>query len=180
MLAQYNFKKLQIGDYIMAQERKREDQKRGEGDSGQKLIPFISYSKIDIVHVRDFAAKLKSEGWIDPWFDEEDILPGQVWQDRVTHGVYNSHAVIILLSKAAVASEGYFHKEVKLALDTAAEKPEGTIFIIPIRLDECGVPMMLQKYQYVDYFGSNEQKERTYTNLISSLKLRAGHLGIKA
>ena len=163
----------------MAQERNREDQKRGKGNSGQKLIPFVSYSKIDITHVREFAAKLKSESWIDPWFDEEDILPGQVWQDRVTHGVSNSHAVIILLSKAAVASEGYFHKEIKLALDTAAEKPEDTIFIIPIRLDECNVPQMLQKYQYVDYFGSKEQKDRTYTNLIASLKLRAENLKIK-
>ena len=164
----------------MAQETNSQNKKRLEENIDNKLIPFISYSKLDTTHVREFAARLKSEGWIDPWFDEEDILPGQVWQDRVTHGVSNSHAVIILLSSAGVLSEGYFHKEVKLALDTAAEKPEGTIFIIPIRLDECGVPMMLQKYQYVDYFGSDEQKERTYNNLISSLKLRAGHLGIKA
>jgi hypothetical protein len=164
----------------MAQEANSKNKKRLEENIANKLIPFISYSKIDIVHVRDFAAKLKSEGWIDPWFDEEDILPGQVWQDRVTHGVSNSHAVIILLSNAGVLSEGYFHKEVKLALDTAAEKPEGTIFIIPIRLNECDVPMVLQKYQYVDYFGSDEQKARTYTNLISSLRLRANHLGIKA
>lgn len=163
----------------MAQEKNHGAQKRGDGGSREKLIPFISYSKIDSAYVREFAAKLKSEGWIDPWFDEEDILPGQIWQDRVTHGVSNSHAVIIFLSKAAVASEGYFHKEIRLALDTAAEKPEGTIFIIPIRLDECSVPQMLQKYQYVDYFGSDQQKERTYSNLIISLKLRAGHLKIK-
>ena len=163
----------------MAQQTNSQNKKRLEENIANKLIPFISYSKIDTTHVREFAAKLKSEGWIDPWFDEEDILPGQVWQDRVTNGVSNSHAVIILLSKAAVASEGYFHKEVKLALETAAEKPEGTIFIIPIRLDECAVPMMLQKYQYVDYFGSDWQKERTYTNLITSLKMRAEHLGFK-
>lgn len=162
----------------MAQEINNESQKRLKENDGNKLIPFLSYSKIDTTQVREFAAKLKSEGWIDPWFDEEDILPGQVWQDRVTHGVSNSHAVIILLSKAAVRSEGYFQKEIKLALDTAAEKPEGTIFIIPIRLDECDVPMMLQKYQYVDYFVSADQKERTYTNLIASLRLRAENLGI--
>ena len=164
----------------MAQETNSKNKKRLEENIGNKLIPFISYSKIDITHVREFAAKLKSEGWIDPWLDEEDILPGQVWQDRVTHGVSNSHAVIILLSNAGILSEGYFHKEVKLALDTAAEKPEGTIFIIPIRLDVCNVPQMLQKYQYVDYFGGTEQKERTYTDLIVSLKLRAEHVGIKA
>ena len=97
----------------------------------------------------------------------------------MTTGVRNSHAVIILLSKAAVSSEGFFHSEIKLALDTAAEKPESTIFIIPVRINDCEVPEMLKKYQYVDYFGGQEQKERVYSNLIASLKLRAENLSIK-
>ncbi|MCB0102221.1 MAG: toll/interleukin-1 receptor domain-containing protein [Anaerolineales bacterium] len=144
-----------------------------------KLIPFLSYSKRNREKVLEFAVKLKASNWIDPWFDEEDILPGQVWESSVIHGVRNSHAVIIFLSTEALVSEGFFHKEIRLALDTAAEKPEGTIFIIPIRLDDCQVPDMLKKYQYVDYFGSIEQKEKVYSNLILSLKLRAAHLGIK-
>ncbi|MBK9780713.1 MAG: toll/interleukin-1 receptor domain-containing protein [Anaerolineales bacterium] len=152
---------------------------RGGEPSVEKLVPFLSYSKSNKNAARDFAERLKAEGWIDPWFDEEDILPGQVWQESVTIGVRNSHAVIILLSKIAVASEGFFQNEIRLALDTAAEKPEGTIFIIPIRLNDCDVPEMLQKYQYVDYFGSTDQKDRMYSNLIASLKVRAETLGIK-
>jgi len=144
-----------------------------------KLIPFLSYSKRNREKVLEFAGKLKVLNWIDPWFDEEDILPGQVWESSVINGVRNSHAVIIFLSTEALASEGFFHKEIRLALDTAAEKPEGTIFIIPIRLDECQVPDMLKKYQYVDYFGGMEQKEKVYSSLILSLKLRAENLGIK-
>jgi hypothetical protein len=151
---------------------------RGDVSSREKLIPFLSYSKLNKTSARDFAEKLKSEGWIDPWFDEEDILPGQVWEDVVANGVRNSHAVIILLSKNAVVSEGFFQKEIRLALDTVAEKPDGTIFIIPIRLNDCEVPEMLKKYQYVDYFGGLEQKERVYSNLITSLKIRARNLGI--
>ena len=148
--------------------------------ANNKLIPFLAYSKLNRTPVREFATRLKAEGWIDPWFDEEDILPGQVWQNSVVTGVRQSHAVIIFLSKVAIASEGFFQKEIKLALDTAAEKPEGTIFIIPIRLNDCEVPEMLSKYQYVDYFGGLEQKEKVYSSLILSLKLRAENLGIKA
>jgi hypothetical protein len=144
-----------------------------------KLIPFLAYSKLNKTAVREFALKLKAEGWIDPWFDEEDILPGQVWQYSVVTSVRKSHAVIIFLSKVAVASEGFFQKEIKLALDTAAEKPDGTIFIIPIRLNDCEVPEMLKKYQYIDYFGGMEQKERVYTSLITALRMRAENLGIK-
>jgi hypothetical protein len=144
-----------------------------------KLIPFLCYAKENQIVVREFSQRLISEGWIDPWFDEDDILPGQIWQESVANGVRNSHAVIIFLSGEAVASEGFFQKELKLALDTAAEKPEGTIFIIPIRINECTVPEMLLKYQYVDFFGDDEHKEHVYSSLIESLKWRAENLGIK-
>jgi hypothetical protein len=143
-----------------------------------KLIPFLCYAKKNKDVVREFGLRLKSEGWIDPWFDEDDILPGQVWQESVITAVMQSHAVIIFLSKIAVASEGFFQREIKLALDTAAEKPEGTIFIIPIRIDICDVPDMLSKYQYVDYFGDEAHKQQVYSSLIASLKWRAGNLGI--
>ena len=142
------------------------------------LIPFLCYAKEDQDIVRVFSQKLKSEGWIDPWFDEEDILPGQVWKDSVINAVRQSHAVIVFLSANAVASEGFFQKELKLALDTAAEKPEGIIFIIPIRIDRCEVPDVLTKYQYVDYFGDDAHKARVYASLIASLRYRARNLGI--
>lgn len=146
---------------------------------GSKLIPFLCYAKENSTPVREFRERLKGENWIDPWFDEEDILPGQIWEGRVTEAVHNSHAVIVFLSSIAIRKEGFFHKELKLALDAAAEKPDGTIFIIPIRLDDCDVPDRLQPYQYVDYFGDDEQKDRVYSSLIAALKIRAENLGIK-
>jgi hypothetical protein len=147
--------------------------------TGEKLIPFLSYAKSNRFIVREFANRLKSTGWIDPWYDEEDILPGQLWEDSVVQAVRQSHAVVIFLSRVAVASEGFFQKELKLALDTAAEKPEGTIFIIPIRLNDCDVPHRLRQYQYVDYFGSDTHKQIVYTSLIASLRRRAESLSIK-
>lgn len=151
----------------------------GSESAGSKLIPFLCYSKENSTGVREFRERLKAETWIDPWFDEEDILPGEKWEDLVTEAVHNSHAVIIFLSSFAVRTEGFFHVELKHALDSAAEKPDGTIFIIPIRLDACDVPERLRPYQYVDYFGDEEQKDRVYTSLIRALKVRAGDLGIK-
>lgn len=149
-------------------------------DSGtSKLIPFLCYAKENSTSVREFHQRLKAEDWVDPWFDEEDILPGQMWEGSVADAVHQSHAVIIFLSSFAVRKEGFFHKELKLALDAAAEKPDGTIFIIPIRLDVCEVPDRLRPYQYVDYFGEQEHKDHVYTSLISALKLRAENLGIK-
>ncbi len=151
----------------------------GSETTDSKLIPFLCYSKENSTDVREFRERLKAETWVDPWFDEEDILPGEKWEGSVSEAVHNSHAVIIFLSSFAVRTEGFFHVELKLALDAAAEKPDGTIFIIPIRLDACDVPDRLQPYQYVDYFGDAEHKDRVYTSLIKALKVRAGDLGIK-
>ncbi len=147
--------------------------------TNSKLSPFLCYAKENSAGVREFRERLRAESWVDPWFDEEDILPGQMWEGSVTDAVHNSHAVIIFLSSIAIRTEGFFHKELKLALDAAAEKPDGTIFIIPIRLDECEVPERLRPYQYVDYFGDAEHKDRVYSNLIKALKIRAENLGIK-
>ena len=77
----------------------------------EKLIPFLCYAKENQMVIREFSKRLKAEGWIDPWFDEEDILPGQVWQDSVVNAVRKSHAVIVFLSAVAVISEGFFQKE---------------------------------------------------------------------
>ena len=147
--------------------------------TNSKLSPFLCYAKENSAGVREFRERLRAESWVDPWFDEEDILPGQMWEGSVTDAVHNSHAVIIFLSSIAIRTEGFFHKELKLALDAAAEKPDGTIFIIPIRLDECEVPERLRPYQYVDYFGDAQHKDRVYSNLIKALKIRAENLGIK-
>ena len=147
--------------------------------AGSKLIPFLCYAKENSTSVREFRERLKAEDWVDPWFDEEDILPGQMWEGSVIEAVHNSHAVIIFLSSFAVRKEGFFHKELKLALDAAAEKPDGTIFIIPIRLDSCDVPDRLLPYQYVDYFGDEEHKDYVYSSLIAALRNRAENLGIK-
>ncbi len=143
-----------------------------------KLIPFLCHAKQDRVIVREFGLRLKAEEWIDPWFDEEDLLPGQMWQDSVIEAVSQSDVVIVFLSKVAVLHEGFFQKELNLALDTAREKPEGTIFIIPVRLDECEVPLRLLPYQYVDYFGDKVKKQNVYDNLLASLRVRARSLGI--
>ena len=144
----------------------------------EKLIPFIAHAKEDTPIVVELASRLKAEGWIDPWYAEEDILPGQAWEGKIVEAVEKSHAVIVFLSTAVMARDGFFHKEIRLALDTAEEKPDGTIFIIPVRLDDCEVPTRLSVYQYVDYFGDGATKERTYTALRESLRVRAEGLGL--
>jgi len=86
--------------------------------------------------------------------------------------------VIICLSKSSVQKEGYYQKEIRKVLDVADEKPEGTIFIIPLRLDDCQVPHRLAKWQYEDYFPV-EQQEQAYKRLLQSLRTRLDQLELR-
>ena len=43
----------------------------------RKLKVFLCHSSDDKPVVRGLYQRLKSEGWINPWLDEEKLYPGQ-------------------------------------------------------------------------------------------------------
>jgi hypothetical protein len=95
-------------------------------------------------------------------------MAGQEWQYEIQKAFRLSDVVVVCLSRESIAKAGYIQKEIRYALDVAEEQPEGTIFVIPLRLEECKVPERLKKWQWVDYF-SEEGHER----LMRALRLRA-------
>ena len=134
------------------------------------LKVFLSYASQDKPLVRELSRRLVGEGWIDTWQDEKSLLPGQDWRVKIEEAVEEADIVIICLSNQAVNKEGYVQKELRYAREIALEKPEDTIFLIPLRLDECEVPRGLRFYQWVDYFGDG--REQSYGNLIAALQLK--------
>lgn len=135
-------------------------------NSGPPLKAFLCHSSGDKVVVRVLYQRLSLEGF-DPWLDEEKLVPGQDWEREISAAVRSSGVVIVCLSSGSITKEGFVQKEIKYALDVADEKPEGTIFIVPLRLEECAVPTRLTKWHWVDYF-----KEQGYTQLVKALRLR--------
>jgi len=77
----------------------------------------------------------------------------------------------------SITKEGYVQRELRIVLDLADYKPEGTLFVIPIRLEECEPPRRLRNWQYADYFPF-EDRDRSYTRLLASLRIRAQKLEI--
>lgn len=139
-------------------------------DTTRPLQVFLSYASQDKSVVQELSRRLVDEGWIDAWLDVKKLLPGQDWRTKIEEAVETSDIVIICLSNNSVTKEGYVQKELRYAREIALEKPEETIFLVPLRLDDCEVPRGLRFYQWVDYFG--EKKEESYSALIESLKLR--------
>jgi len=139
-------------------------------DPKRPLKVFLSYASQDKPLVRELSRRLVGEGWIDTWLDEKNLLPGQDWRVKIEEAVEESDIVIICLSNNSVTKEGYVQKELRYAREIALEKPEDSIFLIPLRFDECEVPRGLRFYQWVDYFG--EKKDSSYQALAASLKIR--------
>jgi formylglycine-generating enzyme required for sulfatase activity len=142
------------------------------------LKVLLCHASMDKQIVRDLYKRLESEPWIDTWLDEEKILPGQDWNVEIEKGVENADAVIVCLSNNSVTKEGYVQRELRYVLDIALEKPEGTIFVIPLRLDKCEVPRRLRGSQYADYF-PEDARDLAFVRLRTSLELRAQELGVR-
>lgn len=145
--------------------------------SPRKLKVFLCHSSGDKAAVRNLYNKLSAESCLDVWLDEKNLQPGQEWEIEIPKAVKQSDVVIVCLSKKSITKEGYVQKETKIALDIAEEKPVGTTFIIPLRLNKCDVPIRLSKWQYVDYF-AQIRKRTAYQSLLKSLNDRARSLGI--
>ena len=143
----------------------------------RKLRVFLCHASQDKPVVRDLYQRLKSETWIDPWLDEERLLPGQDWNLEIEKAVESSDAVIVCVSSTSLAKEGYIQKELRQVLNIALEKLEGAIFILPVKLDDCPLPRQLKDRQALDYFPASQQAT-AYDKLRTSLKIRKDHLGI--
>ena len=139
-------------------------------DTKRPLKVFLCNAHADRDPVRALYTRLTKDG-VDAWLDKEKLLPGQDWELEIRKTVREADVVVVCLSKQ-FNQAGFRQKEVRLALDTAMEKPEGEIFIIPARLEECDILESLRKWHWVDLF-----EEDGYRKLINSLELRAKTLG---
>src|SRR5688572_5590849 len=130
------------------------------------LKVFLCHAHSDVAAVRALYTRLTKDG-VDAWLDKEKLIPGQDWEYEIRKAVREADVVVVCLSKQ-FNQAGFRQKEVRLALDTAMEKPQGEIFIIPARLEECNTLESLRHLHWVDLF-----EEGGYEKLTQALSLRA-------
>lgn len=148
--------------------------KRPKTDKPPKI--FLAHASEDEEQVRQIYQKLKAAG-LAPWMSEIDLIPGQNWQIEIPRATHTSEFFVACLSKRSVEKQGYVQKEFRLALNTYAEKPPGSIYLIPVRLDECEVPdlqipesaVRLTDIQWLDLF-----KPDGFDRLLKAIELQSG------
>jgi hypothetical protein len=146
---------------------------QSENIANRPLRVFLCHSSNDKPAVRELYQKLRAEPWIQLWLDEEELYPGQDWNMEIEKAVEASDAVLVCLSNNSINKRGYVQKELRLVLDIALEMPEETIFIIPLRLEECNPPRSLREWHYADYF-PEAKRERAFQRLLVSLRKTHG------
>jgi hypothetical protein len=134
------------------------------GQMVTKGSAFICHASDDKENIRPLYAQLTSDD-VKCWIDDQDLRPGENWDFEIDRVMRECHYVIVCLSAASVNKSGYVQKELKKALDLADEQPEGSIFLVPVRLEECEVPRRLRHLHYVDLF-----RDDGYARLLAVLR----------
>ena len=109
---------------------------------------FISYSRKNKEIALDLAQRLQGQG-VAVWLDLLNLEPGTHWDIAIQNALEEANAVLVLLSPPAVAST-YVLSEIDCALEQKKK-------IVPLLLEDCRIPLLLRRVQYIDCSKSLEE-----------------------
>lgn len=133
------------------------------------LRVFLSHASLeqDKEHATKLHQQLQRDG-IESWCASLSLIGGQHVEHTTLQTLSTSDVCIVCISQAATTSTGPFQKEITQMLHIALEQPEGTISVIPVKLDACQLPQSLEQWHPINLYEDNG-----YDKLMTSLLLRA-------
>ena len=133
----------------------------------QRLQALLCYSYGDKLAVRELYRRLQTSS-IKPWLDEEELLPGQDWQQEIAKVVRTSDVVIVCLSQYSFTKGNSLQEDIEFVLKVVDERPGEAFLVLPVRLEKCNIPERLKRWQWIDLF-----EEQGNERLLRTLNLRA-------
>jgi hypothetical protein len=119
---------------------------------------FISYCRQEVTFVDSFSRELEKRG-IRNWVDFRQLVPGQPWQRQLDDGVGNAAAILLVVSKASMASAPVRDEWTKsLACGRR---------IILILFEPCTVDPGLAGLEWVDFTGDFDTAMDQLTRLLA-------------
>ncbi len=116
---------------------------------------FISYAHKDKSFARRFAADLRDNGH-NVWVDETELLVGDSIIERIGDAIESVDFVAAIISSASIDSH-WAQKELDLASNR--EMDEKRVVVLPILLDDVGLPGFLKGKLYADFRAKNSYQE---------------------
>ena len=113
----------------------------------EKTKVFISHSSQDKPFARRLGNDLRGRG-ASVWIDEVEIKVGDSLIEKISEGLEENNALVIILSEASCSSE-WVKREVNIAL--TKEIQGKAIKVYPILLEDCEIPTFLIDKKYADF-----------------------------
>lgn len=129
---------------------------------------FISYNQSDA----DFAAVLSihiEKAGVDTWMDKSRLRPGQDWSVEIDEAILNSHALVLVISPEAKASE-YVTYEWSFALGAGVP-------VIPVLYKETALHPRLARVHYLKF---TDTTVRPWEKLIETVQEAVSSSGVYA
>ena len=105
---------------------------------------FLAHANEDKPAVIELYERLKKAGY-QPWLDKKNLLPGQNWRTAISNAIKESQLFIACLSERSIAKQSFVQREFKMALSQYADRPPNSIYLIPLRLNDCQIPDLRQE-----------------------------------
>lgn len=113
---------------------------------------FLSHSSKDKSFVSRLATDLKSRG-VPVWFDQWELRIGDSLTEKIEQGISQSGWLAVVLSRNSASSD-WVQKELRAA--QARELRDKNVFVLPIIIDDCEIPLFLMDKLYADFRESYE------------------------
>ena len=108
---------------------------------------FLSHTNTDKGFVRRLASDLASRG-VRVWLDEWEMSVGDSLTERIQSGIQRAGYLAVVLSPRSVES-AWVRRELNAAL--AEELRRKGVFVLPILLEDCDIPLFVQDKMYADF-----------------------------
>jgi hypothetical protein len=125
---------------------------------------FISYSSKDLDRVLPLAMELEKKNfsvWLDQWYLEI----GKIWTQGLENAIRNAGAFVVILTRNSVIAEA--------VMSEILTAKEIDLPIIPVKLEECNIPISIKTLQYIlydkdDFAGSLKRLSKALSEHISN------------
>jgi hypothetical protein len=111
---------------------------------------FLSHSSTDKPFVGRLAIDLRAHN-VPVWYDQWELKVGDSLQHMITEGIQGSAWLAVVLSPNSVRSS-WVEKELSAGLALELEMKD--VFVLPILIEDCAVPIFLKDKLYADFRSS--------------------------
>lgn len=130
---------------------------------------FLAHASEDKPFVRKLFKILKESG-LDPWLDEENLMPGVKWDDKIVDAIEKSRFFIACISSHSITKDGYIQKELRVALSNLEKKSAEAIYFIPALIEDVDLPnITVGTIRLADYQAAKIYDPTGMQNLVTYL-----------